>query len=260
MEKKAKLILFYLIAILSFYVFVLQVEGKIEEIEPSKIFVEASNAYKSANYIKAAKLFEKLLQMGICNGHIYYNLGNAYFKAGEIGKAILNYRRAELFIPRDEDLSANLQYTLQLTKDKIEGKEALSFVRNFCFWYSKLNLKELILVFLISNFLLWVICCLRLFLKKEFLSFTLYIFIFFTLLFGVSSVIKLYSFYHIHNGVVIGEEINVRAGKSVNDTVLFKLHEGTEFRWEKEEDGWVKIKLKDGKKGWVQRFSVEKII
>ncbi|MCX5902583.1 MAG: SH3 domain-containing protein [Proteobacteria bacterium] len=46
--------------------------------------------------------------------------------------------------------------------------------------------------------------------------------------------------------------------RSRNHTALFQLHEGAEFDWLEESSGWVKIKLRDGKKGWVQKDTVEK--
>jgi len=229
------------------------------EIDAYQIFLNANQAYKQKEYDQAITYYKKLLIQGKANGQIYYNLGNAYFKKGQIGKALVNYRKAEILLPRDEDLQANIQYTLQLTKDKIESKEFLAFLRNFCFWYSKLNNRELITLFLVVNALLWSIAVLRLFYKKESLSFCLQVLVFFVALLGLSSGIKLYTFYTNHNGVVVVKEINVRSGNSLNDTILFQLHEGTEFKWEDENEAWVKIRLGDGKKGWVQLQNVEKI-
>jgi SH3-like domain-containing protein len=69
----------------------------------------------------------------------------------------------------------------------------------------------------------------------------------------------MYSFYYSPAGVVTAKEITVRSGGSRNDTALFQLHEGAEFDWLDESSGWVKIKLRDGKKGWVQKDTVDKV-
>ncbi len=230
-----------------------------EEADPSHLFLQAGQAYKDGAFDRAAALYEKLLAQGMVNGSMFYNLGNAYLKAGKIGKALVNYRRAEMFMPRNEDLQANIQYTLQLTTDKIEGRDPYAYIKNFCFWYSKLNIRELAVLFLIFNGLLWGLAIARLFYRWEYLWLALYASIACAVLLGISSGIKLYSFYYSPAGVVTAKEITVRSGGSVNDTALFRLHEGAEFDWLDESSGWVKISLSDGKKGWVQKDTVEKV-
>ena len=227
--------------------------------DPSHIFLAANQAYKEGRYDQAAALYENLLALEIINGSLCYNLGNSYLKAGKIGKALVNYRRAELFMPRNEDLQANIQYALQQTIDKIEGRDPYSYVKSFCFWYSRLTSKELIVIFLIANIGLWGIALVQLFKKQQYLWPALYFLIASAILFGASAAIKLYSFYYKPGGVVIAQEITVRSGGSINDTALFGLHEGAEFDWLDESDGWIKIQLRDGKKGWVQKETVEKV-
>jgi tetratricopeptide (TPR) repeat protein len=227
--------------------------------DPSHLFLAANQAYKEGRYDQAAALYENLLALEIINGSLCYNLGNSYLKAGKIGKALVNYRRAELFMPRNEDLQANIQYALQQTIDKIEGRDPYSYVKSFCFWYSRLTSKELIVIFLIANIGLWGIALVQLFKIQQYLWPALYVFIASAILFGASAAIKLYSFYYKPGGVVIAREITVRSGGSINDTALFGLHEGAEFDWLDESDGWIKIQLRDGKKGWVQKETVEKV-
>lgn len=230
-----------------------------DENDASHVFLKATQAYKDGDFNKAAGLYEQLLKLGIINGNIFYNLGNSCLKAGSIGRALVNYRKAELFMPRDEDLLANIQYTLQQTTDKIEGHEPYMFLKTLCFWYSRLSLKELCIVFLIFNVLLWGSAIVRMFCNWEYSGLALYVLIFFTVILGASSAIKIYSFYFSYSGVVITKEITVRSGSSMNDTALFQLHEGAEFEWLEENEGWVKIQLRDGKKGWVQKEIVGKI-
>lgn len=70
------------------------------------------DAKSSEDYLEAARVLETLLVDGYRNGAVYYNLGNAYYRAGEYGRAILNYRKAIPFRPRDPYLAANLQQAL----------------------------------------------------------------------------------------------------------------------------------------------------
>ena len=228
--------------------------------DPPHLFVSAGEAYRSGDFASAVRLYEAIVDAGISNGELYYNLGNSFLKNSQVGKAIASYRRAELYMPRDEDLQTNLAYALELTRDRVECRELLPFFKDFCFWYSGLNMNELLAAFLIANAVFWLVVSLRLFAKKEFLTIVFYICLFVTAVLGASAAVKIYNTHAASSGVVIAPEIMVRSGNSVNDTVLFKLHEGAEFEWLQEHAGWIKIRLCDGKKGWVQKQVVEQII
>jgi tetratricopeptide (TPR) repeat protein len=82
---------------------------------PQTTFFHANALYKDGQYDAAVQEYEQLLQSGRTSGNLYFNLGNAYFKAGKKGKAIVNYERARRLIPGDPDLRANLEYAQSLT-------------------------------------------------------------------------------------------------------------------------------------------------
>jgi tetratricopeptide (TPR) repeat protein len=222
-----------------------------ESIDEAALFMEAQKSYKEGKYSQAAQSFQKLLQGGPRNGILYYNLGNSYFKMGLLGKAILSYRMAELYMPRDEDLNANLSYARQLTKDKIETKQLVSFLKQFCFWYSKLNLRELFIVFLIMNALFWILALFKMVWRNEYLNFMFFTTLALTVVLGCSFALKLYHHAYDTDGVVLTKEVTVRSGNGINNTALFQLHDGAEFKITQEEGGWLKIELPDGKKGWI---------
>lgn len=82
---------------------------------PQTTFFHANALYKDGQYAPAAQEYEQVLAAGLASGNLYFNLGNAYVKAGETGKAILNYERARRLMPSDPDLAANLAYAHSLT-------------------------------------------------------------------------------------------------------------------------------------------------
>jgi len=223
-----------------------------EAVDAATSFMEAHKYYNEEKYDQAASLYERIIQAGIRNGEIYYNLGNSYFKRGMLGKAILSYCLAELHLPRDEDLKANLRYARQLTKDRIEEKQFLPFIKEFCFWYSKLNLKELMTVFLIVHGLFWILAIIRTFWKKEYQNLIFLINLVLVIIIGCSLTLKMYNRTYNIEGVVLTKEITVRSGNGTNNTALFQLHDGAEFKIIKQDEGWIKIELKDGKRGWVE--------
>ena len=192
-----KIYLFILLTLISLFCVEGHAEENPEAVDTAQVFLAANEAYVNSGFIEAVLYYENIISSGIINGDVFYNLGNSYLKTGETGKAILNYRKAELFIPRDEDLQANLNYAYGLVLDNIECKQLVSFLGDFCFWYSKLNVYELIGFFLVLNFLFWSLVAIRLFYKGEIFRIILYLNIFLILVIGPSAGLKIYRHYFI---------------------------------------------------------------
>ena len=91
-----------------------------------RIFVKALELFDEAkmpeDYLESARSFESILKDGYQSGVVYYNLGNAYYRAGEYGRAILNYRKAKFFRPRDPYLAANLQQAISMAPGRLVDK------------------------------------------------------------------------------------------------------------------------------------------
>src|SRR5207247_3024606 len=77
---------------------------------PVSGFEAANKLYYEAQFTNAAAAYEKLIQSGQHAPSLYFNLGNAWFKSGQIGRAIAAYRHAEQLTPRDPDVRANLEF------------------------------------------------------------------------------------------------------------------------------------------------------
>lgn len=88
-----------------------------DSIDASAAFEDASQLYERGQYAAAAAAYQKLLGSGIVSASTYFNCGNALFKAGEVGHAIISYRLAEQLAPRDPDVQANLRYIRGLVDD-----------------------------------------------------------------------------------------------------------------------------------------------
>jgi len=80
------------------------------------LFAQANQRYEAGDFAGAAALYEQIVRAGGDDGRVYYNLGNAYFKAGQLGKAVLSYERARRLLPRDEDIQANLAFARSQVK------------------------------------------------------------------------------------------------------------------------------------------------
>jgi len=101
---------------------------------------QANELYTSGNFKEAAQRYEAIIGQGYTSAEVYYNLGNAYFKMKDIPAAILNYERANLLSPKDEDIQFNLDLARTYVVDKIEPLPEFMLViaaKNFRSWWRK---------------------------------------------------------------------------------------------------------------------------
>ena len=220
-------------------------------------FFEANRAYKNEQFQKAADGYLKLIGNGIENGHIYYNLGNAFYRLGDLGRAILFYERACLLLPRDDDLLFNLSHARNQTVDAIDdfSNAPLPDILGL----DSLNVYEAFFAFTILNISFFIILGLRLYKKPEW---SLYLSIVLAIFVGIGAsvlVLKWYGFAFDDRAVVLSEEIDVRAGPDPGDTTLFKIHEGTIVTYERTEGDWALLHLSEDKRGWAEAGQLERI-
>ena len=223
-----------------------------------EVFFGANQAYKEDRFKEAINGYQQLIQSGHSSGHVYYNLGNAHIRLNQLGRAILNYERARLVLPRDADLDFNLNYARDQLQDAVS--ESQSFVAMTFFWLKSLNLSELVSGFAILNGIFWGILCIRVFYRSEWTYYLFLVTLVFWLIAGFSVGLKWYQIETDDRAVILQEEVNVLAGPDAKDTVLFKLHEGTIVHNERLENGWSLIHLPDGKRGWVKSEGIERIL
>jgi len=223
-----------------------------------ELYFEANRAYKEDRYPDAINGYLRLIDSGYVNGHLYYNLGNAYFRSGQLGRAILNYKRAQLLIPRDADLNFNLRYALDQTKDAISPAQNL--LKQAFFWLDGITLRELMWAVALLNIMFWGILVLRLFVRYEWTYYVFIVLLIFWLVGGASLGVKWYQLKTDPRAVILTGEVDVLAGPESKDTVLFKLHEGTTIYRERTEDGWALIRLSENKRGWLKSTAIEQVL
>jgi tetratricopeptide (TPR) repeat protein len=232
----------------------------VEDIVPGEVFVNANAAYEARDHTQAIELYETLLRHDYENGHLYYNLGNAYLRAGQLGRAIASYRRSQIFLPRDEDLRANLDFARKSAKDALAPPTPGPVLATLFFWHYSLSRAELGAVLVILNVFLWSVLILRIFRQgSEILHWTFIVLLLLVLAVGGSLAV-----HHMkpeETAVIVPQEIDVRSGTSLQDIVLFKLHAGTEVRVVDYREGSVRIALPDeGQGGWIEAQHAELVI
>lgn len=223
-----------------------------------EIFFKANEAYKEGRFDEAISGYLKVTESGHENGHLYYNLANAYLREQDIGRAILYYQRAKLLIPRDGDLKFNLQFAMDQVRDAIGEPRGL--LGQTFFWLDGFAPRELLWSFALMNVLFWGILSARLFSRPEWTYYTFLLFLVFWLGSGISLGVKWIQIETDDRCVVLEKEVNVLAGPEAGDTVLFRLHEGALVRSERSEEKWTLIRLQDDKRGWVKSMDIEWIL
>ncbi len=245
---------------------------KIAKDEAEKILQEGNYMFMKANeivkqdpwtakdlYEKAATHFESLaLDAGIRNGKLYYNTGNAYFMANDLGRAILAYRRALVYAPNDPNLVQNVEFARSKRVDKIKAKESSKISEIVFFWHYNISQGIRSMLFVISFAAIWIFLGLRLFMQRAFLGLGTVISVIVSLLFFGSLLADVVSSASAKPGVIIAEEVTAYKGDGETYEPSFQepLHAGTEFDLIEARRGWLHIELSDGTRGWVTASSV----
>ena len=211
-------------------------------------------------YQKSILRFERIIKDGdIENGKIYYNIANIYFRIKDIGRAILNYRRAEQYIGNDMNLQKNLEFARNTRKDQIEEKQETKVLKTVFFWHYDLSAKTRLILFTVSFGLLWIFAAARLFVKKSFLKWAISLTAALSILLAGSLIIEYITRQQSIPGVVISQEVTARKGNSESYEKSFKesLHAGTEFMVLENRGNWFRVELPDARNCWVPASDVE---
>jgi tetratricopeptide (TPR) repeat protein len=220
--------------------------------EDARIFMDGTAAYGKGDWQGAIKAFEQLADKGIQNGRLFYNLGNAYLKNDDLGRALLWYERALKFIPDDPDLKFNYDYALTLTKDE-RGEQTSPLLRILFFWKYQLSADTIRWVALVLNAVLWVSLSVLAIRKKHLLRPSIILAAAATLIFSATAIFNYIESAHIHHAIILPAEVPVRSGFTDSATQLFVLHAGTKVRVERESGDYLLIRYTEDKIGWVRK-------
>lgn len=205
-------------------------------------------------YAKALLRFERLAEEGnVENGRLFYNIANIHFLLDDTGRAILNYRRAEQYIPNDPNLVKNLAYARSMRQDKFEIKDRDRILQTLFFFHYDLGTPTRLIIFTIFYLSFWVFAAIRIFSRRPFTSWGLGVTLLFTLLFGVSLFVEGKQSGMVRDGVILAPEVIGRQGDAESYQPSFEnpLHKGTEFRLLEERGAWWQIELPDGRSSWI---------
>ncbi len=228
--------------------------------DANTVFDLANQKYKDGDFREALKLYENLLSAGgIRTVDVHYNIGNAQFKLGNYGKAIVAYRRALLGAPRDQDIIANLNHVRNLTVDKIDQTKSTQILREIFFFHYSLSKTETEISFVCAYIILVSLLMIWLIRKSTAIRRLAFIVLFLALMFGSSLFVKGYNAVDSGQAVVVVGETDVRTGPARSYMVSFSLHDGAEVEVRDSRNGWCQIELPDGRRGWLNDSDIENV-
>jgi tetratricopeptide (TPR) repeat protein len=212
-------------------------------------FEAANKLYEEGKFADAATAYQNLLQSGQRSAALYFNLGNAWFKSGQMGRAIAAYRQAEQITPRDPDLRANLQFARNQT-----AAPTLSPSR-WQRWLGRLTLNEWTLLAagaLWLCLLLLVVAQLRPALRPVLRAYLISLAIMTVLLCGCAAAVLNESRF-TRTAIVIAGEATVRYGPLAESPAAFSVHDGAELQVLDQKDEWLQVSAGPRKTGWLRR-------
>ena len=223
----------------------------------------ADTEYQKGNYQQAIRDYEEILKNGE-SAEIYFNLGNAYYRTDNITKAVLNYERARLLSPGDDDINFNLQFARSKTIDKITPQSEMFFIT----WY-----KSLVNFTSVDNWAKTGILCI----VMALLLVLLYLFgpqlmlrkigffggLAFFVIFLLSNLFAFQQKQALDNrtgAIIISPSVNIKKTPAKNSADQFVLHEGTRVDIiDKGMTDWRCIRVGDGREGWIETKAIEEI-
>ena len=224
---------------------------------------EAEEAYAKEDYTQAIELYESVLKSYGESAMVYYNLGNAYYKAGKVAPAILNYERALLLNPGDSDTRFNLQVARQKTVDKIEPIGEF-FLTRWIGTVEDVYSADCWAKWGVASFLLFIGCLVLFFFSKwirlkKIGFFAGICFLLISLVANLFADSQQDKLLHRADAIVFASTVTVKSSPDASGTDLFILHEGTKVTIKSTLGEWSEIQLEDGNVGWMPSKEIQQI-
>ncbi len=221
-----------------------------------EIFQQGNRLYQESDFVGAIEAYEAVRAAGFESADLFYNLGNAYFKSGELGRAILEWERALERAPGEPDVLANLELARSLTADVVEPLPRFWLLSALSWWVRVLPRSALVALVAVG----WLAVCgglsARIMARRAEVGraggWAVVGGALVVVLLGVNLLVRELGIGSSERAVILVEVVAVRSAPAEDDDLtLFEVHEGTTVRVDERAGDWGEIVLADGKVGWV---------
>ncbi|HSG29847.1 MAG TPA: tetratricopeptide repeat protein [Candidatus Krumholzibacterium sp.] len=226
--------------------------------------LDSSDPAAAADYYRRAILnFEHIVsEGGVRNGKLYYNIGNAWFRLDDLGRAILNYKRARMLRPNDQNLVQNLEYARSRRVNRVETAERERVFKTLFFFHYDIPSRVRLGLFAGFFALIWVAAGLHIFIRRGWLKVLVVVFSALSAIFISSLAVDRAVRINKPEGVIVAGEVVARKGDAETYQPSFTdpLSSGTEFRLLEKRAEWWHIELEDGAGCWIPAVAGELVI
>ncbi|MFH2036222.1 MAG: tetratricopeptide repeat protein [Candidatus Zixiibacteriota bacterium] len=247
-----KYILIYMLLLISAMPFpVLAIDAK-------SVFAESGKNFENMEYDKALEGYQTLVDNGYESASLYFNMGNCYFKQGQLGYAILYYMKAERLNPNDDDIRTNLAFSQQFMPTRLEGVKINPVTDFLDLIVGRFTLDTIAWISSILFILFILILAWKIYMNFSGSVFRIAIY---TLLviFVISSGLTTYKYrteYLKESGVIIDNEANVYSSPSEDSEVELVGSFGLVMEITKKTDDYYLVIFENKRKGWINIKSV----
>tara|TARA_R110002167_G_scaffold13570_6_gene56213 strand:- start:2140 stop:2859 length:720 start_codon:yes stop_codon:yes gene_type:complete len=227
------------------------------------IFDRANTAYNQGEYEKSIADYLEILDQGQHSAALYFNLGNSYYKLNQIAPSIYYYEKALLLKPNDSEIKTNLSYARNMTLDAIEAIPEMGLSKFYNDLTQFLSFDQWAYVavgFMILFVLLYIAFYYFRYAMRKRIAFILsLVCLLVSILAATFAYVQYGDFKADRPAIVFEDEIQVRSEPNDRSQEVFKLHEGTKVNILDDLNDFHKIRIADGKTGWVLKASVKPI-
>lgn len=225
-----------------------------------QLFEQATDAYNAGDYGKAVSFYNNILDNGKHSSALYYNLGNAYYKQNKIAESIYFYEKALLLSPNDQEIKTNLSYAQNMTIDAIDTMPETGLARLYKNVTGKLTFDQwayLGVTFMILFVILYILFYYSNYsTRKRFTFIGSLLALFFCIISVLFAYVQRADFDKDQPAIVFAEESTVKAEPNITSAEVFVIHAGTKVNVLDQLEDWKKIKLTDGKTGWLPQDDI----
>lgn len=237
--------------------------GSAQKADAVNTYRQANSAYQKMDYEGAINFYEGLVKGGNISPEVYFNLGNSYFKTGNVPRAIINYERAKKLAPEDEDINFNLKIASLKVVDRIDNVPEVFYKRWIHEAATLLPANNWSTIFIILVWLIFLSAGIYVISRSSVVKKSGFIAMIVFIILAIGDYMlssRSYSIAHEEQQAIItSSSVYVKSSPDEKGNDLFILHEGTKVDVIEPFEGWNKIRIANGTIGWLKVKDIEKI-
>lgn len=226
-------------------------------------FEQGNDLYNQGDFEEAITKYESILESGKHSAALYFNLANAHYKLNHIAPSIYYYEKALQLAPHDKEIHNNIAFARNMTIDGIDSTPEIGFakfskqVTNWLTFDNWAKLSVALMVLFVVFYLIYYFNYSSLKKRLAFISAMTFL-----VMCGIAIALA-FNNYHLTEkdqpAIVFSKEVLVKSEPNLRSPESFKLHEGTKVQILDTVNNWKKIKLADGKSGWLPTDDIKQL-